>query len=92
MVIRQEKRRERVAGLDENRSGFQPSDISTDSVTPADGRGWDNGAPLALASVLSEDEMNRIVARAHRELLASGIVIRDVFGSLDSNIGEDTHD
>ena len=82
MVIRQEKRRERVEGLDEDKSGFQPLDISSNSATPADGRGWDNGAPLALDVVLSEDEKNRIVKKAHREFLASGIVIRDVFGRL----------
>ena len=82
MVIRREKRRKRVAGSDENRSGFRPSDVSSDSVTPADGRGWDDDAPLALEVVLSEDEKNRIVEKAHRDFLASGIVIRDVFGAL----------
>jgi hypothetical protein len=78
MVIHRQKRQKRVAGSDEDRSGFQPSDVSSDSVTQADGLGWDDGAPLALGVVLSEDEKNWIVEKAHREFLASGIVIRDV--------------
>jgi len=37
----------------------------------------------ALDFALAEHERNRIVAEAHREFLASGIEIRDVFGKLD---------
>ena len=36
----------------------------------------------ALDFVIEEHERNRTVEEAHREFLASGIVIRDVFGSL----------
>src|SRR5271155_725526 len=79
MAVRQGKRRKRVAESEEDKSGFQPSDASSDSVTQGDALGWDNDAPLALDVALSEDEKNRIVEKAHREFLASGIVIRDVF-------------
>ena len=82
MAIRRERRRKKVAGLNEDKSGFQPLDVSFGSVTPADGRGWDDDAPLALEVVLSEDEKDRIIEKAHRDFLASGIVIRDVFGAL----------
>ncbi len=33
--------------------------------------------------VLSEHERNRIVEEAHRKFLTSGVVIRDVFGTLE---------
>ena len=56
MAIRRERRRKKVAGLNEDKSGFQPLDVSFGSVTPADGRGWDDAAPLALEVVLSEDK------------------------------------
>lgn len=69
--------------MDEDKPGFQPSNASSDSVPQAEGLGWDDGAPLALNVALSEDEKNRIVKKAHREFLASGIVIRDVFGRLE---------
>jgi hypothetical protein len=37
----------------------------------------------ALDFALEEKERNRIVAKAHREFVKSGIVIRDVFGRLE---------
>lgn len=37
----------------------------------------------ALDFALEELERNRIVAKAHREFVESGIVIRDVFGRLE---------
>jgi hypothetical protein len=36
----------------------------------------------ALDFAIEEHERNRIVAKAHREFVESGIEIRDVFGSL----------
>jgi hypothetical protein len=36
----------------------------------------------ALDLAIEEQERNRIVEKAHREFLKSGIVIRDVFGRL----------
>ena len=36
----------------------------------------------ALDLAIQEQERNRIVEKAHREFLKSGIVIRDVFGRL----------
>lgn len=36
----------------------------------------------ALDMAIQEQERNRIVAKAHREFVESGIEIRDVFGSL----------
>jgi hypothetical protein len=36
----------------------------------------------ALDLAIEEQERNRIVEKAHREFLESGIVIRDVFGRL----------
>ncbi|HUY94845.1 MAG TPA: hypothetical protein VMU71_06085 [Terracidiphilus sp.] len=37
----------------------------------------------ALDLVLSEQERNRIVEKAHREFFGSGIRIRDVYGALE---------
>jgi hypothetical protein len=82
MVVRRRKRQKTVTELDEDKPGFQPSGGLSDSVTQGDALGWDDDAPLALGVVLSEDEKNRIVTKAHREFLKSGIIIRDVFGSL----------
>lgn len=82
MGIHRKKRRDRAAGSDEDKPDLQPSDVSSNSGTQADGLGWDDGAPLALDVALSEDERSRIVEEAHREFLKSGIVIRDIFGSM----------
>ena len=38
----------------------------------------------ALDLAIEEYERNRMVAKAHREFVESGIVIRDVFGSLEN--------
>ena len=37
----------------------------------------------ALDLAIEEQERNRIVEKAHREFLKSGIVIRDVYGKLE---------
>lgn len=38
----------------------------------------------ALEWVISEHERNQIVARAHKQFLSSGAVIKDVYGALDT--------
>jgi hypothetical protein len=61
--------------LDENKVKRAQELFETASETEAVDR--------ALDLAIEEMERNRIVAKAHREFIESGIEIRDVYGKLD---------